>query len=227
MVGCVLSSALACVLAKATGEPIIIQKETQIDQTTQLVYQILAPSQAPAQKLETDVLVTAQRIPTTKASFDASPSTASSRLNFKSIRNHVFLLLVSITVASLFIWFPGWQLYHNLSIWQALPNYDYQNILVFAIAVAFTLLLSAGGLMDTLLGDLRFQTAKQLGIIFGLDVIIWAVCWLTYGRLLLGDVINNYVYGIGTITTAAVISAAILLLKPEILQNLRKIIHRA
>jgi len=41
-VGCLLSSALACVLAKATGKPIIIQKETRTSQskTTTIEYRI-------------------------------------------------------------------------------------------------------------------------------------------------------------------------------------------
>ena len=41
-IGCPLSSALACVLAKATGKPIVIQKEeTTQDQTTTIEYRML------------------------------------------------------------------------------------------------------------------------------------------------------------------------------------------
>lgn len=41
MIGCVLSSALACALAKATGEPITIEEETRKEtNTTQIIYKI-------------------------------------------------------------------------------------------------------------------------------------------------------------------------------------------
>jgi adenine/guanine phosphoribosyltransferase-like PRPP-binding protein len=41
-VGCPLSSALACVLAKATGKPVTIEKEEKLpDETTQIQYTVL------------------------------------------------------------------------------------------------------------------------------------------------------------------------------------------
>jgi hydroxymethylpyrimidine/phosphomethylpyrimidine kinase len=42
-VGCLLSSAIACALAKASGKPVTIQNETrnQETKTTQIEYQIL------------------------------------------------------------------------------------------------------------------------------------------------------------------------------------------
>ena len=48
-VGCLLSSAVACALAKATGKPIIIQNETRNPQTetTHIEYRILMAMQAP------------------------------------------------------------------------------------------------------------------------------------------------------------------------------------
>jgi hypothetical protein len=41
-VGCPISSALACILAKATGKPTVVQKEeTTQDQTTTIEYRML------------------------------------------------------------------------------------------------------------------------------------------------------------------------------------------
>jgi hypothetical protein len=53
-VGCLLSSAVACVLAKATGKPIIIQSEIRNPQaeTTLIEYRILAAMQAPIATLQ-------------------------------------------------------------------------------------------------------------------------------------------------------------------------------
>jgi len=53
-VGCLLSSAIACALAKATGNPIIIQNETRDPETetTCIEYRILTSSQAPIAMLQ-------------------------------------------------------------------------------------------------------------------------------------------------------------------------------
>lgn len=143
-------------------------------------------------------------------------------MSSKSTRKSAISLLAIVAVVSIVIQFLGWQLYDYLAIWQSIPNYDYQNILLLAIAVTSILILFGSGFIDALSGDLTFKAAKQLCLVIYLDVAVWVLGWLIYTNLQLWNGIRNFVFGGGTIAIAIVISVAILVLKPDIIRNLRR-----
>lgn len=212
LVGCLLSSAIACALAKTVGEPVIIQQEIRIleTETTKITYQFRAPqrSSVPVKSsMKTGLIVASQKIALPRVSHETSSSFASSLDLLKPVSNYLAALLVVGLVVSFSVWFIGWRLYDALEVWQVLPNFDFQNLLLLGMAMASVWILFAGRFISKLAGNEAFKRFSFFGVIAGLDVAVWAIGWFLYGRLNL--TLNNIIYAILILLVMAMVSIAL------------------
>jgi hypothetical protein len=168
-VGCLLSSAIACAFAKASGEFVTLQKETQDHESKTIHIEYGIGNATPNDMVSSPIL----------DSTLSTPNNVPSAPLFKPPQLYGGVVSSVLVGLNLALWFLGWRLYDACSIWKSTLNIDYQNILVLTMAASSLLILA----LTKTRTDKILYTGRIAGLLCGAASATWAIGWLLYAQL--------------------------------------------